>query len=350
MQARHPNSLYKRDARPEFWQLSMRCCVLAGSIDVAFFFIFLSLGSPILAWINVISVAMYVSAYRAFIHRRNRLGFALIQTEVLVHAGLGTVLVGWESGFHYYLLMFIPALFVSTRARIAWILAAHLWMYYAGLHVLMWYMQPLQPISSNALLGVNIFNLTVVFCMFSYLALFYVITVTRAHTSLSQMAMTDSLTGLFNRRQIVALTEKVLARHHRCPTNLTLMLMDIDHFKQINDEYGHDIGDRVLIAVSQHLQSLMREQDFIGRWGGEEFLGVLPDTDIEQAAETAERLRKAIQVLEIDNDGKKIQVTLSIGITQYRADEALSNAIARADYALYKGKSSGRNRVEAIHA
>ncbi|MGH8484306.1 MAG: GGDEF domain-containing protein [Pseudomonas sp.] len=269
---------------------------------------------------------------------------------MLVHAGLGTVLVGWESGFHYYLLMFIPALFVSTRARIAWILAAHLWIYYAGLHVLMWYMQPLQPISSNALLGVNIFNLTVVFCMFSYLALFYAITVTRAHTSLSRMAMTDSLTGLFNRRQIVALTEKVLARHHRCPTNLTLMLMDIDHFKQINDEYGHDVGDRVLITVSQHLQSLMREQDFIGRWGGEEFLGVLPDTDIEQVAETAERLRKAIQVLEIDNDDKKIQVTLSIGITQYRADEVLSNAIARADYALYKGKSSGRNRVEAIHA
>ncbi len=139
MQAMHSKRPYKIDTRPEFWRLSMRCCLLAGSIDVAFFFIFLTLDSPILAWINVISVAMYVSAYRAFIHRRNRLGFVLIQTEVLVHAGLGTVLVGWESGFHYYLLMFIPALFVSTRARIAWILAGHLWIYYAGLYVLMWW-------------------------------------------------------------------------------------------------------------------------------------------------------------------------------------------------------------------
>ncbi|MEE1865819.1 MULTISPECIES: GGDEF domain-containing protein [Pseudomonas] len=349
MQAMHSKSPYKVDARPGFWQLSMRCCLLAGSVDVAFFFIFLTLDSPILAWINVISVAMYVSAYRALIQRRNRLGFVLIQTEVLVHAGLGTVLIGWDSGFHYYLLMFIPALFVSTRARIAWILAGCLWIYYAGLHVLMWYVQPLQPIPSNALLGVNIFNLTVVFFMFSYLALFYVITVTRAHTELSRMATTDSLTGLLNRRQIIALTEKVLARHHRHPTDLTLMLMDIDHFKQINDEHGHDVGDRVLIAVSQHLQNAMREQDFIGRWGGEEFLGVLPDTDFGQAAQSAERLRLAIQALEIDSHGKKISVTLSIGITQYRADEALSNTIARADHALYKGKSSGRNRVEAIH-
>lgn len=343
MQSDNP---HKHDSRPEFWQLSMRCCQLAGSVDVAFFLIFLTLGSPVLAWINVISVAMYVYAYRAFNQRRNRLAVMLIRIEVLVHAGLGTVLVGWESGFHYFLLMFIPALFVSMRARGAWILAACLWAYYVGLDVLMWFVQPLQPISSNALLAVHLFNLTVVFFMFSYLALFYVITVTRAHKSLARMATTDSLTGLFNRRHMIALTEKELARHNRKPINLTLMLMDIDHFKQINDEYGHDIGDRVLDAVSHLLKCSMREQDFIGRWGGEEFLAILPETDVDQAVAGAERIRQAVQAQAIESDGKKIGVTLSIGITQYRAEEALSNAIARADHALYKGKSAGRNRVE----
>lgn len=346
MRAMNSENPHKRNARPEFWQLSMRCCQLAGGVDVAFFVIFLILGSPILAWINVISVAMYIYAYRAFKQRRNRLAVMLIRTEVLVHAGLGTVLVGWGSGFHYFLLMFIPALFVSTRARSAWILAICLWVYYVGLDVLMWYVQPLQPISSDALLGVHVFNLTVVFCMFSYLALFYVVTVTRAHKSLARMATTDSLTGLFNRRHIIALTEKELARHHRRPSNLTLMLMDIDHFKQINDQYGHDIGDRVLDAVSHVLKSSMREQDFIGRWGGEEFLAVLPQTDIDQAVANAERIRKAVQALVIESDGHKIGVTLSIGITLYRAEEVLSNAIARADQALYEGKSAGRNRVE----
>src|SRR5476651_186722 len=87
-----PENPHKSYARPEFWQLSMRCCQLAGAVDVAFLFIFLMLGSPILAWVNVISVAMYVYAYRAFSQRRNRLAILLIRTEVLVHAGLGTML------------------------------------------------------------------------------------------------------------------------------------------------------------------------------------------------------------------------------------------------------------------
>ena len=348
MQGTHLQSPAKHDARPEFWQLSMRCCQLAGSVDVAFFFIFLILGSPILAWINVVSVAMYVYAYLAFKQRRNQLAVLLIRIEVLVHAGLGTVLIGWGSGFHYFLLMFIPALFVSMRARSAWIYAGLLWVYYVGLYVLMWFISPLQPISSSSLLAVHVFNLTVVFCMFGYLALFYVVTVTRAHKSLARMATTDSLTGLFNRRHMIELAEKILARHHRRPSNLTLMLMDIDHFKQVNDLYGHDTGDRVLEAVSQSLQCSMREQDFIGRWGGEEFLSILPDTDFSQATDSAERIRKAVQALEIYSNGKKVSVTLSIGVTQYRAEEVLSDAIARADYALYEGKSSGRNRVEVV--
>ncbi|MCQ4323143.1 GGDEF domain-containing protein [Stutzerimonas stutzeri] len=289
---------------------------------------------------------MYIYAYRAFQQRRNQLAVMLIRIEVLVHAGLGTVLIGWESGFHYFLLMFIPALFVSMPTRTAWIYAGWLWAYYIGLDVLMWFVEPVQPISSKALLGVHVFNLTVVFCMFSYLALFYVVTVARAHKKLASMATTDSLTGLFNRRNMIELTEKILARHHRHPTNLTLMLMDIDHFKQVNDQYGHETGDRVLQAVSDLLRQSLREQDFIGRWGGEEFLAILPDTNFSHAGESAERIRTGVQALDIHSDGTSVRVTLSIGITQYRADELFSEAIARADHALYGCKAAGRNRVE----
>lgn len=347
-----PHSAHDNNSstRPEFWQLSKRCCQLAGSVDVAFFFIFLLLGSPILAWVNVISVAMYVWAYRAFIQRRNRLAILLIRTEVLVHAGLGTVLVGWESGFHYYLMMFIPALFVSMRARSAWALAGCLWLYYIGLDALMWFIDPLQPISSGALLAVHIFNLTVVFCMFSYLVLFYVNTVTRARRKLERMATVDSLTGLFNRRHMIELTEKALARNERTPGNLTFMLMDIDYFKQINDEFGHDAGDRALLAISRLLESSLREQDFVGRWGGEEFLAVLPDTDFKQALVIAERLRAQVQSMELLQGEARIGMTLSIGLTQYCPKELLSTTVARADHALYEGKSAGRNRVEVALA
>lgn len=337
---------HKRAARPEFWQLSMRSCQLAGGVHVAFFFIFLALDSPLLACVNVISVGMYVYAYRAFKQRHNRLAIMLIRIEVLGYAGLCTLLIGWDSGVHYFLLMFIPPLFVSMRARSAWLLVACLWAYYVALNVLMWNIEPLQPISSHALLALQAFNLTVVFGMFSYLSLFYVGTVTRAQQRLQHMATVDSLTGLFNRGHMIALVEKQLSRHRRNPDDLALMLMDLDHFKQINDQYGHAAGDRVLGAVSRVLQDSMREQDYIGRWGGEEFLAVLPQTDIEQAARSAERLRSAVEALVIESDGARISVTLSIGITQYRSEEALSTAIARADNALYAGKAAGRNRVE----
>ena len=98
--------------------------------------------------------------------------------------------------------------------------------------------------------------------------------------------------------------------------------------------------------MSDLLKQSMREQDFIGRWGGEEFLAILPDTNFNHAGESAERIRKRVEELELYSDGIRVCVTLSIGITQYRADELLSDAIARADVALYESKSAGRNRVE----
>lgn len=344
----HKNNadMHRSEQRPEFWALSMRCCQLAATVDICFFFIFLWLGSPILAWINVISVAMYVWAYRAFRDRANRLAIMLIRTEVLVHAALGTVMVGWDSGFHYFLLMFIPALFATLRERSAWILAVCLWGYYVGLYVLMWFIEPLQPISANALLFVNIFNFTTVFLMFAYLTMYYVVTVTRAHRRLARMATTDPLTGLFNRRHMVDLTEKLLAREQRQQGKLTLMLMDLDHFKDINDQYGHELGDRVLQRVALLLRDQAREQDFVGRWGGEEFLAVLPETDPEQALVAAERIRAAVQALEWTDLKPGLQVTLCAGISQLNDRESFSSAIARADRALYRGKAHGRNRVE----
>src|SRR5690606_28761584 len=126
----------------------------AGSVDVAFFFIFHHLGSPILAWINVASVVMYATAYVALKKRHNRLALLLIWLEVLVHAALGTLLVGWHSGFHYYLLMFIPALFAGTRSvRRAAASAFCLWLFYITLITVMRWIEPIQPIPERALVA-----------------------------------------------------------------------------------------------------------------------------------------------------------------------------------------------------
>jgi diguanylate cyclase (GGDEF)-like protein len=332
--------------RPQFWQLARRCCQLAASVDVGLFFLFHILGSPILAWINVISVVLYLVAYHLLNTRRGRPAIVLIWVEVIIHAFLGTLLIGWDSGFHYFLLMFIPALFAGMRGRNAWIAVTVLWGFYVGLYALMWFVEPLQPISSGALLGVFLFNLTVVFFMFSYLSLFYVSTVSRTQRALRRLATTDVLTGLFNRRHMSDLAEKEIARQARSGDQLSFLLLDIDHFKQFNDRYGHDTGDRILERLSSVLAQTLREQDYIGRWGGEEFLVVLPDTDREQAWLAAERIRCAAEDHSWAFEELELSVTVSVGVSQYCVGDDLSAVVARADMALYEGKRLGRNRVE----
>lgn len=335
-----------RHSRPQFWQLARRCCQLAACVDVAFFFLFHALGSPILAWINIGSVSLYLLAFYLLHTRRNGLAISLIWIEVIVHATVGTLLIGWDSGFHYFLLMFIPALFAGMTKTRAWLAVAALWAFYVLLFALMWFVDPLQPISSNALLGVFLFNLTVVFSMFSYLALFYVSTVGNAQRKLRRMATTDSLTTLFNRRHMIELAEKEIARSERNQGSLAFLLLDIDHFKQFNDRYGHEVGDRVLIRVSEVVAGVLRLQDALGRWGGEEFLVMLPEADVQDALLIAERIRAAVEMDHWECGGVTLSVTLSVGLSQYRPGEGLSAVIARADLALYQGKEGGRNRVE----
>ncbi len=336
-----------RQLEPPRWTLlARRCCQLAASVDVAFFFLFHILGSPILAWINVISVALYLVAYRLLSTHRGRPAILLIWVEVIIHAFLGTLLIGWDSGFHYFLLMFIPALFAGMRGRNAWLAVTALWGFYVGLYALMWFVEPLQPISSGALLGVFLFNLTVVFFMFSYLSLFYVATVSTTQRALRRQATIDALTGLFNRRHLSDLAEKEIARHARSGEELSFLLLDIDHFKQFNDRYGHDAGDRILERLSSVLAQTLRGQDYIGRWGGEEFLVVLSGTDREHALLTAERIRCAAETHSWVFEDLELSVTVSVGVSQYRTGESLSAVVARADMALYEGKRLGRNRVE----
>ncbi|GBO89459.1 GGDEF domain-containing protein [Marinobacter salsuginis] len=337
----------ERERRPQFWRLAMRCAQIAGTVDVIFFFLFHALGSPILAWVNVVSVGMYAGAYYALKYHRNRIAVVLIWAEVLGHAGLGIVLIGWESGFHYYLLMFIPAICVSASRRWAVYALLTLWGYYVALDILMWNIEPLQPIPQSALNIVHVFNLSVVFAMFSYLASYYLRMVVTAQRKLREMATTDSLTGLFNRRHMIYLAEKEVARFQRSGHPVGFLLLDVDHFKAINDAYGHETGDRVLGFVADVIREELRTQDLIGRWGGEEFLIILPDTDSSRARASAERIRNAF----LERDWRAIiggdaDVTISVGVSELRADEELSTAVSRADEALYRGKTGGRNRVE----
>lgn len=174
----------------------------------------------------------------------------------------------------------------------------------------------------------------------------------QAELELKRMAQTDALTDLANRRHFMALAELEFARIRRYSEPLSVLMMDIDHFKKVNDTYGHRTGDMVLQKFAQLSLQQFRESDFIGRIGGEEFAVVLPHTDSGQAAEVAERLRQAVAEAEIISDaGAPIHITTSIGIASVSADtQNISMLLHCADQALYEAKASGRNRVHTYGA
>ncbi|MBT3193956.1 MAG: GGDEF domain-containing protein [Verrucomicrobia bacterium] len=167
-----------------------------------------------------------------------------------------------------------------------------------------------------------------------------------ATAMLERLAKTDELTGLASRRAVLEHLELELQRFVRYRETFAVILCDIDHFKQFNDTHGHDCGDLVLQAVSEILLESGRKVDIAGRWGGEEFLLVLPATELEGAVEVAERLRKAVEAFRIDYDGSLLSITLSCGVAVWREGDGDHDAlIKRADICLYQAKEEGRNRV-----
>ncbi len=161
-----------------------------------------------------------------------------------------------------------------------------------------------------------------------------------------RLAAVDPLTGLRNRRAFLEGAEHERNRAQRNSGPLTAILLDVDHFKQINDKRGHASGDITLTQLGALLKRQMRTVDIVGRWGGEEFVMVLPDTDLAGAQVAAERVRKAIEAIELqDARGEAFRITASIGVAQFEAGQSAEQLIDRADRAMYRAKQGGRNQV-----
>jgi len=164
--------------------------------------------------------------------------------------------------------------------------------------------------------------------------------------SMARLASTDSLTGLYNRHAFLERADGARLVAQRQNTGLGLMMIDIDHFKQINDRWGHATGDEALVVFARAAHAVMRGHDTIGRLGGEEFAMLLPGADLDAAVQAAERLRSAIREASIVTSGPAYRMTVSIGVVVLDPHEDLGGAMARADHALYAAKRAGRDRVE----
>jgi diguanylate cyclase (GGDEF)-like protein len=164
--------------------------------------------------------------------------------------------------------------------------------------------------------------------------------------TLSSQASRDSLTNLYNYQKFKETIEKEIYRAKRYHHDLCLIFSDIDHFKDVNDKYGHLAGDLLLKSIAECLVNTLRDSDIVARYGGEEFAMILPETSIDDALMVAERLRRNVELLKADYEGQTLSITMSFGVARLDSEDTLSAAdlLKRADHALYQAKNSGRNR------
>jgi two-component system cell cycle response regulator len=166
---------------------------------------------------------------------------------------------------------------------------------------------------------------------------------------LERLATFDSLTGLYNRRAVLGRLGELINFANRYKEDFSLSMLDIDHFKMVNDSYGHLTGDEVLARIATLIHRNVRDTDIVGRYGGEEFIIILPKTNLSSSWVVAERLRSIIEKAEMkDSAGNVFTITVSQGLAGWERDEDAASLISRADEALYKAKGKGRNRVQIL--
>jgi diguanylate cyclase (GGDEF)-like protein len=165
-------------------------------------------------------------------------------------------------------------------------------------------------------------------------------------STLRESSLHDPMTGLHNRRFLQEYADTLVSSVERNHSSITVMMIDMDYFKKVNDEYGHEAGDTVLKVLAKTLRELVRGSDIVVRYGGEEFLIILLETQVDVGVTVAEKIRSVVEQLEIDIPGAVLQKTLSIGVAGYMEDDpAFWQVVKYADMALYQAKEQGRNRV-----
>lgn len=325
-------------------------CYLGIIAHFLFIPLFYKLGIPELAIVNVFSVLAWIASFllnRAAFHFQ---AFVVVAIEAVIHAILATFFLGWDSGFYFY--FFSTALYIflnhNQSYRVMMTQASLIFAGFIGLHNYTHQPEFEVLLSANILSVLYIMNLFVNFSAFGIQGYFFRKASIENEKKMELLAITDPLTGLFNRRKMLELVENEVVRFQRSKEPFLMAIADIDNFKEFNDNHGHDCGDYVLQKVSSSLQETLRKQDVVSRWGGEEFLIMLPNTDLEGGRQAFEKLREAISNTQYEYANKTVSITITLGISRYDGHLDIDETIKQADEALYKGKAEGRNRTIVV--
>jgi diguanylate cyclase (GGDEF)-like protein len=316
---------------------------VGATAHAAFIPMFVWLGHPRLAALNVASVAFWVAA--ALVNRRGRstLAMWLLTTEVIGHAVLAVATLGWTSGFQYYLVPLIP--FVMFNDRLSSRTVAGISAGVCGVLIALRALAPDGGAAATVAPILRYGNLATPLLFLALVSFFFRRASTAAERRMESMAHTDPLTGLLNRRSMEQRLREAAHGFQRTGRAFSVVMADVDRFKRINDLHGHAAGDRVLRAVAALFGERLRAGDAVARWGGEEFLLLLPETDLATASEVANRLRATAEARLSDSAGLGDGVTLTFGVAVFDRPMRVDACLKQADDALYAGKAEGRNRV-----
>jgi diguanylate cyclase (GGDEF)-like protein len=321
--------------------------LLAIGVHAVFAIAGLLIGALPLTALQLVSILVY--GVSLLIHKRRVVWLLtlLAYVDLLGHSTLAGWMVGREAGFQYYSWILLPLLFtnVNRSLRSKFVIAGILTVSFMSIDWWLGHLEPLLAIESEALASLRYFNIGCFLLALGVASYAHSATIREAEERLRSAAGTDDLTGLMNRRRMSERLVEEVARVRRSGAALSVLLLDIDRFKSINDEHGHAQGDRVIEKVADVLRAGVRQVDMVSRWGGEEFLILLPDTDVQAAAELAERIRRQVTARVRRHEISETRVTVTSGIAMLRPRESIEAAIHRADLALYEGKRSGRDRV-----
>lgn len=329
--------------------LVIRHAGLAGFVaHIGFIPLFWWLNVPVLALFNIVSVAIWGIARWRNERGEHALAIVMLTVEVIGHAVLATLYLGWHSGFPHYLVTLITFVMFNYRIsdRLVALQAIGIVLIYAGLFTWTqhggWVALP-----ASWLAWLQFGNILVSFLTLALVSFYFRAASMHSVRALQELAHTDQLTRLPNRHRLWERLEGERLRSEHEGRSFVLILADIDHFKAINDEFGHEAGDRVLCHLGEVLTACLREQDTVGRWGGEEFLLLLPQMNLAEGVRAAERMREAVAKSTLLLAGHGISVTVSFGLTECRPPVELDRCLRLADLALYQAKADGRNRVRA---
>lgn len=303
-----------------------------------------------LAIAKLVSAGFYIGCIKHKLkhYKSTDLLIALIVFEVGTHAMIANYYIGWHSGSSIYLMDVALVLAVITNTSLFSRLAAMLLLVTATIAADLYFADyvPVIQLSNEVLSLTRVINYTIALLLVAIAAMGYQYLMAIANTKIQRLANEDLLTGQMNRRAMIETSEALIAQCNAMRIPMCAAIGDLDHFKHINDTFGHAIGDEVLVAIAKTIRQTSLNGDLSGRWGGEEFVWLLPNTTPAQAQSRLNRFRVSVEALEPNDIQKAWHASISIGFTQVQVNEDFDKVISRADQALYTAKQLGRNRIE----